>query len=146
MQTTIRTDSVTVKITANDKGNPPGKLADAELHFADGPLAGLKLIGGSSNATYLRVQHAGLLTRGADVRLWASSRGVRPYDVRRSRRTTRYGVMSRTSRSPSLLRVIAWTCLGPFAALGGLVLLVFGFGALAVGVRLVLALFGHGGP
>ena len=45
MQTTIRTDSVTVKITANDKGNPPGKLADAELHFSDGPLAGLKLIG-----------------------------------------------------------------------------------------------------
>jgi hypothetical protein len=36
---------VTVKITPNDKGNPPGKLADAELHFADGPLDGLKLIG-----------------------------------------------------------------------------------------------------
>lgn len=35
----------TVKITPNDKGNPPGKLADAELHFIDGPLAGLKLIG-----------------------------------------------------------------------------------------------------
>jgi hypothetical protein len=35
----------TVKITPNDKGNPPGKLADAELHFTDGPLAGLKLIG-----------------------------------------------------------------------------------------------------
>ncbi|HEX7085665.1 MAG TPA: hypothetical protein VF198_04840 [Vicinamibacterales bacterium] len=34
-----------VKITPNDKGNPPGKLADAELHFVDGPLAGLKLIG-----------------------------------------------------------------------------------------------------
>ncbi len=34
-----------IKITPNDKGNPPGKLADAELHFADGPLAGLKLIG-----------------------------------------------------------------------------------------------------
>ena len=45
MQTTIQADTVTVKITANDKGNPPGKLADAELHFADGPLAGLKLIG-----------------------------------------------------------------------------------------------------
>jgi len=45
MKTTSQTDSVTVKITANDKGNPPGKLADAELHFADGPLAGLKLIG-----------------------------------------------------------------------------------------------------
>ena len=36
---------VTVKITMNDRGNPPGKLADAELHFTDGPLAGLKLIG-----------------------------------------------------------------------------------------------------
>ena len=36
---------VTVKITPNDKGTPPGKLADAELHFTDGPLAGLKLIG-----------------------------------------------------------------------------------------------------
>jgi hypothetical protein len=34
-----------IKIVPNDKGNPPGKLADAELHFADGPLAGLKLIG-----------------------------------------------------------------------------------------------------
>ena len=45
MKTTVQADSVTVKITANDKGNPAGKLADAELHFADGPLAGLKLIG-----------------------------------------------------------------------------------------------------
>ena len=34
-----------VKLTPNDKGNPPGKLADAELHFTDGPLEGLKLIG-----------------------------------------------------------------------------------------------------
>jgi hypothetical protein len=37
--------AMTVKITMNDRGNPPGKLADAELHFGDGPLAGLKLIG-----------------------------------------------------------------------------------------------------
>jgi hypothetical protein len=36
---------VTVKIVPNDKGNPPGKLADAELHFSGGPLEGLKLIG-----------------------------------------------------------------------------------------------------
>ena len=36
---------LTVKITPNDKGNPPGKLADAEIHFTEGPLAGLKLIG-----------------------------------------------------------------------------------------------------
>lgn len=35
-----------VVITPNDRGNPPGKLADAELHFGDGdPLPGLKLIG-----------------------------------------------------------------------------------------------------
>jgi sporulation protein YlmC with PRC-barrel domain len=36
---------MTVKIVVNDKGNPPGKLADAELHFTDGELEGLKLIG-----------------------------------------------------------------------------------------------------
>jgi len=36
---------MTVKITMNDRGNPAGKLADAELHFGNGPLAGLKLIG-----------------------------------------------------------------------------------------------------
>lgn len=36
---------LTVKIIPNDKNNPPGKLADAELHFTDGPLEGLKLIG-----------------------------------------------------------------------------------------------------
>ena len=34
-----------VKITPNDKGNPVGKLAEAELHFTDGALEGLKLIG-----------------------------------------------------------------------------------------------------
>ena len=36
---------MTVKIAPNDKGNPPGKLADAELHFIDGELDSLKLIG-----------------------------------------------------------------------------------------------------
>ena len=36
---------MTVKIITNDRSNPQGKLADAELHFADGPLTGLKLIG-----------------------------------------------------------------------------------------------------
>jgi len=34
-----------VKITRNESGNPPGKLADAELHFSEGILDGLKLIG-----------------------------------------------------------------------------------------------------
>lgn len=36
---------MTIKILPNEKGNPPGKLADAELYFTSGPLDGLKLIG-----------------------------------------------------------------------------------------------------
>ena len=43
--TSTSNDQMTVKITPNDRNNPPGKLADAELHFSSGPLAGLKLIG-----------------------------------------------------------------------------------------------------
>jgi hypothetical protein len=44
---TTNTDhaNVTVKFVVNEKVNPPGKLADAELHFINGVLAGLKLIG-----------------------------------------------------------------------------------------------------
>ena len=34
-----------VKIVPNEKQNPAGKLADAELHFTEGVLEGLKLIG-----------------------------------------------------------------------------------------------------
>ena len=34
-----------VRITPNDKNNPPGKLADAEVHFTEGELEGMKLIG-----------------------------------------------------------------------------------------------------
>jgi hypothetical protein len=36
---------VVVRITPTDKNNPPGKLADAEVHFTEGALEGLKLIG-----------------------------------------------------------------------------------------------------
>jgi hypothetical protein len=38
---------MTIRITPNDNKTttPAGKLADAELHFTDGPLSGLKLIG-----------------------------------------------------------------------------------------------------
>ena len=58
---------MTVKITPNDKGNPAGKLADAELHLTDGPLEGLKLIGfsiwerqggGGRNVTFPARQYA----------------------------------------------------------------------------------------
>ena len=41
----MATDSMTVTIKPNDKGNPVGRLADVELHFTGGPLEGLKLIG-----------------------------------------------------------------------------------------------------
>ena len=37
--------TIVVRITPNDRSNPPGKLADAELHFTGGELEGLKLIG-----------------------------------------------------------------------------------------------------
>jgi hypothetical protein len=56
-----------VKIAPNEKHNPPGKLADAELHFTDGVLEGLKLIGfsvwerrtgGGRNVTFPARQYA----------------------------------------------------------------------------------------
>ena len=51
---------MTITFTPNDKGNPAGKLADAELQFSGGPLDGLKLVGfgvwerraGGRNVTY----------------------------------------------------------------------------------------------
>ena len=59
--------SLIVKFTSNEKHNPPGKLADAELHFIDGELDGLKLIGfsiwerrggGGRNVTFPARQYA----------------------------------------------------------------------------------------
>ena len=56
-----------VKIVPNEKQNPPGKLADAELHFTDGELGGLKLLGfsiwerrsgGGRNVTFPARQYA----------------------------------------------------------------------------------------
>ena len=57
-----------VKIVPNDKGTPAGKLADAELHFGEGILDGLKLIGfgvwerrggnGGRNVTFPARQYA----------------------------------------------------------------------------------------
>ena len=59
---------VSVKIIPNEKGNPPGKLADVELIFEPeaGPLSGLKLIGfsvwerrdGGRNVTFPARQYA----------------------------------------------------------------------------------------
>ena len=44
-RTSAKEASVNVKIIPNNSSSPIGKLADAELHFTDGPLDGLKLIG-----------------------------------------------------------------------------------------------------
>ena len=61
-------DVVSVKIIPNDKGNPPGKLADAEVIFEAeaGPLSGLKLVGfavwerrdGGKNVTFPARQYS----------------------------------------------------------------------------------------
>ena len=46
MTTHHSSNTLTITITPNEKGNPPGKLADAELHFGgESPLTGMKLIG-----------------------------------------------------------------------------------------------------
>ena len=67
---------MTVKITPNDKGNPPGKLADAELHFTEGPLEGLKLIGfaiwerrGGAGGTTSRSRRASTASAGSAAAL-----------------------------------------------------------------------------
>ena len=68
MQTHSIADTVTIKFTANDRGNPAGKLADVELHFVGESLfTGLKLIGfsiwerrtgGGRNVTFPARQYA----------------------------------------------------------------------------------------
>jgi|SRR5262245_44975850 len=66
----------------NGSGSPPGKLADAELHFTDGPLEGLKLIGfsvwerrsgGGRNVTFPARQY----TVNAERRSFALLRATR---------------------------------------------------------------------
>ena len=60
------TNTLVVKIVPNENGNPPGKLAEAELHFTSGDLAGLRLIGfavwerrgGGRNVTFPARQYA----------------------------------------------------------------------------------------
>ena len=37
--------NIEVKVLRNEHGRPAGKLADAEIHFTAGELAGLKLVG-----------------------------------------------------------------------------------------------------
>jgi len=71
---------MTVKFIPNDKGTPPGKLADAELHFAGGPLDGLRLVGfsvwerktGGRNVTFPARQYS----LNGERRSWAILRPI----------------------------------------------------------------------
>ena len=81
---------MTVKITPNDKGTPPGKLAEAEIHFDDGYFQGLKLVG---------------------FAVWERRNGIGPQrhvSRRASTRSTASGEASRCcGRSPTRRRRIA---------------------------------------
>lgn len=71
---------MTVKFVPNDKGTPPGKLADAELHFTGGPLDGLRLVGfsvwerktGGRNVTFPARQYS----LNGERRSWALLRPI----------------------------------------------------------------------
>lgn len=71
---------MTVKFVPNDKGTPPGKLADAELHFSGGPLDGLRLVGfsvwerktGGRNVTFPARQYS----LNGERRSWALLRPI----------------------------------------------------------------------
>ena len=102
--------SLVVKITPNDKGHPPGKLADAELHFTDGALEGMKLIGfaiwerrtgGGRNVTFPARQYAVNVERRsyALLRPITDSDGQRPSATSCWRRT-RTTKSERRSRRP----------------------------------------------
>ena len=97
-----------VKFAPNDSGNPPGKLADAEIHFGEGTLDGLKLIGfgvwerkngNGRNVTFPARQVLGE-RRAAELRAAPPGRGrggpgsrarVHPAGLRRIRGAARRG-------------------------------------------------------
>ena len=60
----------TVKITPNDKGNPPGKLADAEIHFVE------PLCPGCLGDQELRVAETGPLAAATGICATCDGRGV----------------------------------------------------------------------
>jgi len=76
---------MTVKFVPNDKGTPPGKLADAELHFSGGPLDGLRLVGfsvwerktGGRNVTFPARQYS----LNGERRSWALLRPISDADA-----------------------------------------------------------------
>lgn len=63
-------DGYAVAIALNETGNPPGKLADAELHFTAGPFAGLCL---TSFAVWESREQAGKINVSVPARRFVSN-------------------------------------------------------------------------
>jgi hypothetical protein len=53
--------------------------------------------------------------------------------------------MRAPSRPRSVLRAIAWVYMGPFLVIGGIALLAFSLGVLAIVVQLLASLLKHAG-
>jgi len=68
-----------VHFALNHKGTPPSKLADVEIHFEEGLLAGLKLVGCSVWRAKTGEEHTVLVPS----RSYATGNGVRYYELLR---------------------------------------------------------------
>ena len=68
-----------VHYVLNHEGMPASKLADVEIHFEEGLLAGLKLVG----ASVWRSKKGGTPTVLVPSRSYASASGVRYYELLR---------------------------------------------------------------
>jgi len=110
MQTNHSSNTITVKISPNDRGNPAGKLADAELHFGgESPLAGLKLI---ADAGLQAQTHAvGDETIDVIVRSYGrvnAEKSIRNLRMAGSWRTSRITRPRRSARSFTSRRSSSW--------------------------------------
>jgi hypothetical protein len=77
---------VTIKIIPNDRKNPPDKLADAEIHFEAGPLAGLKLVGfsfwkGPGDLPQVRFPQREYISHEGEKRYFPQLRAIRSADA-----------------------------------------------------------------
>ena len=69
-----------VHYVLNHEGTPVSKLADVEIHFEEGLLAGLKLVG----ASVWRSKKGGAPTVLVPSRSYATAAGVRYYELLRA--------------------------------------------------------------
>jgi hypothetical protein len=69
-----------IHFTLNHGSSPESKLADVEIHFEEGPLAGLKLVGCSVWRSRKEEEKVAVLVPS---RSYATAGGVRYYDLLR---------------------------------------------------------------